>query len=115
MTDDEIVEQVRSRLQAMVNDTDFEGGDLKTTLDATGLPHKGVRVFAHELTELGRFDLDLPPNMAARMTPLHADALRPHWVYRHRDGTVFVLALPARLMLRRTGHATLYAFVEENN
>lgn len=115
MTDAEQVECCREQMQSLLDRADYEAGDTRAVLDSTGLHHEAKRVFAPDMTELGRFEVVLPPGMVARMSQLRADALRPHWVYRHKDGTLYVLGLPARLMLRRAGYARLYAFVQENN
>lgn len=114
MTDAE-VERCREQLQSTINRANFEAEDTQAVLDSTGMRTEARQVYAPDMTELGRFEVDLPPAMTSRMDPLHASALRPHWVYRHRDGSVYVLGLPARLMIRRFGYARMQAFVQENN
>lgn len=115
MTDEEQVNWCREQLQSIVNEADFSGGP-QEALDSTGLKQEGVQVYGFELRELGRFDIEIPPAMRARMDPLEADSIRRHWVYQHNNtGVVYVLGLPARLMLRRMGYARLHAFIQENN
>lgn len=114
LTDADHVERCRVMLQSALDEADFEAGDTMTVLDSTGYKHETRRVYAPDLKEIGRFDLRLPPHMAARMTQLHADAVKRHWVYRHVNGAVHALALPARLMLRRVGYADIHALIKGN-
>lgn len=107
LSDEEIVERTRVEMQSLIERAvdAWEAGE--DPYEAAGKPVDLRVVAAADLTELGQFDLDL----AVWMNP----ATRRHWVYRHRDGTVYVLGLPKRTQLRQTGSARLIAFIHDPN
>ncbi len=112
-TEEEDVEYCRSKLQDALDRAELDQASVIDMLNSTGIPHRPVHVQAAELREIGRFDLTLPASVRARFNQFEQDALKRHWVYRHRDGGVYVLSLARRLELRRNGQVQLYAFVEE--
>lgn len=111
-TDAEIVEFARKEMQAIIDRTDFSAGTQKGVLDSVGLPHCAVQLIAADLTELGKFDLDLPAEITAGQPKILTDAMRRHWVYRHADGRFVTLQLSQRLKLRACGYVQAYAFAD---
>lgn len=114
-TDAEIVALCRLEMQEIIERTDFslvKGEDLA---DSTGMPHGMVRLIAADLTEVGVFELDVPPAAYAGLPPLIARSLRRHWVYRHRDGNIVTLQLSARIKLRLVGYCEAPAFFNHVN
>jgi len=112
-TDSEMVEFCRKEMQALVDRTDFAAPSRKQMLDSTGLPHQAVQLIAADLTELGRFDLELPLAITTGWPKLLVDARRRHWVYRHEDGRIVTLQLSQRVKLRASGFVYAYAFVND--
>jgi hypothetical protein len=110
-TDAELVEACRQQMQDIIDRVDFEAPTREGLINSAGLPHRDEQIVAPDLTEAGRFDLDLPVRITGEYPKVFVDAMRRHWVYRHRDGRVVVLQLAQRLKLRALGFVVVHAFV----
>jgi hypothetical protein len=109
-SDAEVIEVCRREMQGIIDRTDWSktGKELQ---DSPGLPHQWVQLIALDLTEVGRFEIDLPRVATAGYPKVLADALRRHWVYRHKDGRVVTLQLSQRIKLRTLGYVRAKGFV----
>jgi hypothetical protein len=112
-TDAEIVEASRREMQAVVDRTDFSARTQRELSESPGLPHLAIQFAAADLTELGRFDVELPPEATAGRPKLVVDALKRHWVYRYKDGRILTLQLSQRVRLRTLGYVQGTALVND--
>jgi hypothetical protein len=112
-TDAEVVEFCRKQMQELLDRTDFSAPTREGLLDSVGLPHSAVQLIAADLTELGKFDLDLPREVTVGRPKAIVDAARRHWVYRHVDGSIITLQLSQRLKLRAYGYVQAYTFIND--
>lgn len=113
MTDEQVVEHCRERMQALIDATDWNAGTLGEMLDSTGKPREARQVVAADMKLLGTFHIRLPPAVLARFPSATHGAITLHFVHRHTSGEVYVLHLPKRLELRRRGAVTIEAFIDQ--
>jgi hypothetical protein len=112
-TDAEIVEICKREMQGLIERTDFSRETSEELHDSTGMPHGMVRLIAADLTEIGQFELDLPPAAYVGQPVVLAVSLRKHWVYRHRDGRIVTLQLSKKTALRQLGYIEAPAFFND--
>lgn len=112
-TDAEIVEICRREMQSIIERTDFSKRDGVELRDSTGMPHGMVRLIAADLTEIGKFELDVPPAAYVGMPIALAMSARRHWVYRHRDGYIVTLQLGQKTKLRLVGYCEAPGFFND--
>lgn len=110
--DTEAVEYCRKNMQDTIDRCDWEAGSVDAMLDSTGTPHEAMQVFDHELRPIGQFDLELPEHIMQRFPAYMRHTVLRHFVYRHKDGQLFVIHYPRRIELMRRGVVTLHAFVK---
>lgn len=111
-TDAEVVELCRREMQGIIDRTDFSktGRELQAS---PGMPVIRVRLIAADLTEIGRFSVELPPEATVGYPKVIVGALRRHWVYRHKDGRIVTLQASQRIKFRMVGYVDAPAFLND--
>lgn len=113
LTDAEVVEICRKEMQGIMDRSDFAAPTQQGLIASVGLPHQEVQLFADDLTELGKFELDLPDVITAGQPQFLISAMRRHWVYRQEGGNIITLQFRQRMQLRAVGYARARGFIND--
>ena len=100
-------------MQDIIDRTDFNAPTPEELRDSAGLPHRMVQLAALDLTEIGRFEVNLPPAATRGYPAIIAQTLRRHWVYRHKSGHVVTLQLSKRTQLKLVGYVVAPGFIND--